>query len=80
MLHLPLKPRHSAVILILTWGTESDCHSGTFVASGLVVVGRRLYLARFDPPVSAEIAMGRLATEQPEQATEQPEQVITVKC
>ena len=65
------------MILILKWGTESDCFSGTFVASGLVVVGRRLYLARFDPPVSAEIAMGRLTTEP---GSEQPEQVITVKC
>ena len=65
------------MILILTWGIESDCYSGTFVASGLVVVGRRLYLARFDPPVSAEIAMSRLTTEP---GSEQPEQVITVKC
>ncbi len=65
------------MFLILKWGTESDCFSGTFVASGLVVVGRRLYLARFDPPVSAEIAMGRLTTEP---GSEQPEQVITVKC
>ena len=65
------------MILILKWGTESDCFSGTFVASGLVVVGRRLYLARFDPPVAAEIAMGHLTQEQ---GSEQPEQVIIVNC
>ena len=65
------------MFLILKWGTKSDCFSGTFVASGLVVVGRRLYLARFDPPVAAEIAMDHLTTEP---GSEQPEQVMIVNC
>ena len=48
--------------------------SGTFVAAGLVLVGRRLYLAQFDPPVAAEIAMGHLTQ------GEGSEQVTIVNC
>ena len=76
--HIP-HPKHNtdSVIGFLSLIGELDLtvFSGTFVAAGLILVGRRLYLAQFDPPpVAAEIAMGHLTQ------GEGSEQVTIVNC
>ena len=76
--HIPhLKHNTNSVIGFLSLIGELDLtvFSGTFVAAGLILVGRRLYLAQFDPPpVAVEIAMGHLTQ------GEGSEQVTIVNC